>query len=130
MASFDVCAKITEAIEAKKCSCCIFLDFAKAFDTVDQSILSSKLEYYCIRSVPLDWFKSYLNDRSQKVFVGVELSCDLHVKCGSIPQGGVLVPLLFLLYINYIPEASKVSNFHLCADDTSLLYSHENLNIL
>ena len=59
LAIFYVCAKLIEAIEAKKISCSIFLDFTKAFDTVDHTILSCKLEYYGIRGVPLEWFKSY-----------------------------------------------------------------------
>ena len=77
----------------------------------------------------LEWFKSYLNERSQRVSVGGELSKDMYVKYG-VPQGSVLGPLPFLLYINDIPNASKILNFHLFADDTSLLYSHNNFNIL
>ena len=80
LAILDVCAKLIDAIEAKKFSCCLFLDFAKAFDTVYHEILLRKLEYYGIRGIPLEWFKSYLNDRSQRAFVGGELSNDLTVK--------------------------------------------------
>ena len=118
-----------EAIENGEFSCCIFLDFAKAFDTVNHNTLISKLEYYGIRGIPLDWFRSYLNERSQRVFVGGELSVDRTIKYG-VPQGSVLGPLLFLLYINDIPKASKIMNFHLFADDTSLFYSHKNINVL
>ena len=129
LAILDVCIKLMEAIENGEFSCCIFLDFAKAFDTVNHNILISKLEYYGIRGIPLDWFRSYLNQRSQRVFVGGELSVDRTIKYG-VPQGSVLGPLLFLLYINDIPKASKIMNFHLFADDTSLFYSHKNINVL
>ncbi len=57
-------------MENKKFSCCIFLDFAKAFDTVDHQILLKKLEYYGVRGVALEWFCSYLTGRKQSVFVG------------------------------------------------------------
>ena len=129
LAILDVCIKLVESIEKREFSCCIFLDFAKAFDTVNHNILINKLEHYGIRGIPLDWFRSYLNERSQRVFVGGELSVDRKIKHG-VPQGSVLGPLLFLLYINDIPKASKMMNFYLFADDTSLFYSHKNINTL
>ena len=125
----DICNKLVESIEKKHFSCCIFLDFAKAFDTVDHEILISKLEYYGIRGIALDWFRSYLKDRTQRVYVGGQLSDSLSITYG-VPQGSVLGPLLFLLYINDIPQASKIIGFHLFADDTSLFFSHPNLNVI
>ena len=76
LAILDVCIKLVESIEKGEFSCCIFLDFAKAFDTVNHNILINKLEHYGIRGIPLDWFRSYLNERSQRVFVGGELSVE------------------------------------------------------
>ncbi len=129
MAILDVCSKLVDAIENRKFSCCILLDFAKAFDTVNHEILLRKLDYYGIRGVALDWFRTYLKDRTQRVFLDGELS-EYNYNYHGVPQGSVLGPLLFLLYINDIPQSSKAMSFHLFADDTSLFYSCENLNDL
>ena len=94
LAILDVCTKLIQAIEDKKFSCCIFLDFAKAFDTVNHAILLRKLEHYGIRGISLDWFRSYLSNRTQRVFVGGELSENKNIKQG-VPQGSVLGPLFF-----------------------------------
>ena len=69
LAILDICKNLIEGIENKKFSCCIFLDFAKAFDTVTYKILISKLEHYGIRRTSLELFRSYLNNRTQGVFV-------------------------------------------------------------
>ena len=129
MAILDVRSELVDAIENKKFSCCIFLDFAKAFDTVNHEILLKKLEHYGIRGVVLDWFRSYLTNRTQRVFVDGKLSEYNHNYHG-VPQGSVLGPLLFLLYINDIPHSSQIMTFHLYADDTSIFFSHENLSNL
>ena len=104
---------------------CILLDFAKAFDTVNQDILLKKLEYYGIRGIALDWFRSYLSNRKQCTEIGNFRSTFSDVKCG-VPQGSILGPLLFLLYINDIVLSSEVFKFTLFADDTSLFYSHKS----
>ncbi|MCP4485285.1 MAG: reverse transcriptase family protein, partial [Flavobacteriaceae bacterium] len=121
--------QLVNAIENNQFSCCIFLDFAKAFDTVNHNILLTKLEHYGIRGVALEWFRSYLTDRTQRVSVGGTLSNSNYNHHG-VPQGSVLGPLLFLLYINDIPQSSKIMSFHLFADDTSLFYSNKNIDNL
>ena len=129
MAILDVCSELVDAIENKKFPCCVFLDFAKAFDTVNHEVLLKKLEHYGIRGVVLDFFRSYLTNRTQRVFVDGKLS-EYKYKYHGVPQGSVLGPLLFLLYINDIPHSSQIMTFHLFADDTSIFFSHENLSNL
>ena len=129
LAILDLYNQLVRAIEHKHFSCCIFLDLAKAFDTVDNSILLDKLEYYGIRGTALNWFKSYLTDRAQKVSINGQLSNSNKIKSG-VPQGSVLGPLLFLLYINDMPSVSKLLKFHLFADDTSIFFSDQNLRNL
>ena len=110
---------IVQTYEKKEQGICIFLDFAKAFDTVNHQILIDKLQYHGIRGSALDWFKSYLTNRMQCTAVGNTQSDLSYIKCG-VPQGSVLGPLLFLLYINDIVNSSSLLKFILFADDTCL----------
>ena len=120
---------IVESLEKNEIGVCIFLDFAKAFDTVNHEILLDKLEHYGIRGVALNWIKNYLNNRMQCTEIGDTQSELELIKCG-VPQGSVLGPLLFLIYINDIVNSSKLFKFTLFADDTSLYYSCKNTNNL
>ena len=92
----------------------------KAFDTVNNQILLAKLNHYGIRQVSNDWFKSYLSNRHQYVSINGYESGLAGINCG-VPQGSVLRPLLFLLYINDLNRAIKFWKVCHFADDTNLL---------
>ena len=122
-------AQITEMIKVSidgKFGCGIFVDLRKAFDTVNHKILLTKLNHYGIRNSMLKWFHSYLTDRKQFVSFNGKSSELLKNNCG-VPQGSVLGPLLFLLYINDLPNISKILNFYLFADDTNIYYESNSL---
>ena len=103
----------------------MFIDLEKAFDTVNHKILLSKLEHYGVRGVANDWFSSYLSLRKQKVSLEGISSEYQHISCG-VPQGSILGPLLFLLYINDMHKTVKHSLMHHFADDTNLLCSDKD----
>lgn len=98
-----------------------FIDFKKAFDTIDHGLLMIKLERCGIRGIAYSWLRSYLDDRYQHVQINNVKSDLLKVTCG-VPQGSVLGPELFVLYINDISKVSKVLKIVLFADDTNLQY--------
>ena len=118
----SIISNITNSLSNKHSSYCIFLDFAKAFDTVNHQILIEKLKYYGVDGTTLDLFKSYLSNRSQVVEVNGKMSEKGTIKHG-VPQGSILGPLLFLLYINDISQSSDILKFFLFADDTTVYYS-------
>ena len=109
---------IRYSLDNKRFGCGIFIDLQKAFDTVNHQILLSKMEHYCIRGCALDWFKSYLSECEQDVTINGSNSGLLKISCG-VPQGSVLGPLLFVLYIYDLPNVSERLNFFLFADDTN-----------
>jgi len=116
-------------IDNKEFSVEVFIDLSKAFDTINHEILAKKLEHYGIRGITLQWFKSYLSGKQQYVHFKNCSSSNKFISCG-VPQGLILGPLLFVLYVNDLECCSNILNFILFADDTNLFYSHENLDVL
>jgi len=129
MSLIDLQDKISLAIDNNEFSLGIFIDLAKAFDTVDHVILVNKLENYGIRGLQLKWFKNYLDQRLQCVNCNGATSKLKTIKCG-VPQGSNLGPLLFLIYINDLPNASSILNLILFADDTNIFLSHKSIENL
>lgn len=113
---------LLSALDNKNPTIGIFLDQTKAFDVVNHNILLEKLNNYGIRGTANAWFSSYLSNRRQMVQIDSQNSDYLQVKCG-VPQGSLLGPLLFLIYINDLPAYLPLSKNILYADDTNILIS-------
>ena len=99
----------------------ILIDLQKAFDTIDHSILLGKLALLGFSKEAIEWFSSYLSNRSFSVSIEKSISDPGELKCG-VPQGSILGPLLFLLYVNDMSQAVKCELF-LYADDSCLFFS-------
>ena len=114
------------AVDDGKIACGVFLDFQKAFDTVDHDILLAKLQHYGIRGIPLKLFKTYLTERTQHTAIKNDISETLPINI-SVPEGSVLGPLLFLIYINDLHNIVTYSDIHHFTDDTNLLYASKSI---
>jgi hypothetical protein len=124
----DILNQVLSALNKKKHLLIIFCDLKKAFDTCDVNVLLGKLRKLGINNIELAWFRSYLSDRSQFVTVNGFNSILLQILTG-VPQGSILGPLLFLIYINDLPECSDFLS-KLFADDTALVLCDDDLNNL
>ena len=120
---------ISESFEKGEYTLGVFIDLSKAFDTVDHTILIEKLQYYGIKGTNLEWLKSYLRNRKQYIHSEGVAKQLLDIKCG-VPQGSILGPLLFLIYVNDFNKASNLLRHIMFADDTNLFLADKNINIL
>lgn len=118
----DLTEEITGRMDESKHVVGIFVDLKKAFDTIDHKILFTKLERYGIRGVALEWLINYMEKLNQYVQMEDYRSTCLDISVG-VPQGSVLGPTLFILFINDLCMMSKKLKFILFADDTNVICS-------
>ena len=121
--------QILDNLDHRKITGAVSIDLRKAFDTVDHTILLEKLKTIGFTSSVLDWFCSYLSNRTQVTVINSSMSQPKPVTVG-VPQGSILGPLLFLIYINDLPECLTHCKSILYADDTLLYYSAESISDL
>lgn len=118
--------ELLSALSKKKIAMLLLIDFSKAFDMVDHEILLYKLQQYGIRGVANQWFRSYLEGREQYVSIDGHASVKRSLKY-SVPQGSILGPLLFIIYINDLPNVNKFVKFILYADDANIIITGDTL---
>ena len=116
------------ALDKKQIAVLLLIDFSKAFDMVDHGILLNKLEHYGVRGHHLSWFRTYLMGRSQYVHVNGKNSGDMILNY-SVPQGSILGPLLFILYINDLHQVSKLAEYIFYADDANIIITADSYEI-
>ena len=125
-ALIQITESIRNSIDNNEFGCGIFIDLKKAFDTVNHSILLSKLNHYGVRGKAYDWFQSYLSNREQFVCINGHKSDSLSITVVEYLRDPVLDPCCFC-YFNNFPNTSKLLSFHLFANDTNIYCSHKNL---
>ena len=125
-ALISITDKILQAFNNKKSLIGLFIDFRKAFDCVNHQILLKKLHKYGIRGIAANWIQSYLSDRRQYTTFH-QTDSDQRQLTYGVPQGSILGPLLFLLYVNDLPKASNILSTYLYADDANCFIQTEDI---
>ena len=120
-------SKICRSLDNKEVAVLLLIDFSKAFDMVDHEIMIKKLEHYGVRGKLLSWFQSYLTNRQQYVHLNGVDSNKKFLKYG-VPQGSILGPLLFIIYINDLPEITNLAKYIFFADDANILVTGQDLS--
>ena len=126
-AAMELVERIIDEMDKNNVPINIFMDLSKAFDTLDHQILYHKLEYYGLKDKSLELLQSYLSDRKQYVEISDVKSDLLEITCG-VPQGSILGPLLFIIYLNDLPSITKDLKTIIYADDTTLFATLNNDN--
>ena len=126
-ATMKVLNDVTCALDRGKSCAAVFIDLTKAFDTVNHSILLSRLCSIGLSDFTLGWVSNYLNGRTQRVQIKGSLSDKLNIDTG-VPQGSILGPLLFTLYINNLGDDLSDADIHLYADDTVIYCSAPSMD--
>ena len=129
-ALIDLTEIIRKALDDNEFACGVFLDFKKAFDMVNHKVLLKKLEHYGVRGHAIKWFTSYLSERKQYTTVN-NMDSQINEISYGVPQGSVLGPLLFLIYVNDLNSAIKFLYIRHFADDTNILnrnHSQKKIN--
>ena len=121
--------QILKGFESGKSTGMILIDLQKAFDSLDHDILLDKIKYLGFTSKTIDWFGSYLKKQSNVVSLDKTHSETGILNCG-VPQGSILGPILLLLNVNDMKTALKSCDLRLYADDTCILYSHQNVKFI
>ena len=119
--------QIHESFENDNYTLGVFIGLSNEFDTIDHAVLLEKLENYGIKDTNLTWFRSYLTNRKQYIQITNVSKSDLRNTTCGVPQGSILRPLLFLVYVNDLPSSSKILNRIMFADDTNHFHEYKNI---